>query len=100
MPATISRVRLAAAHEGTAELIVSVRFDTGGTTEVPLDRHASEALLQACSVDDPDQLVGQSWIRVRDALSSSFNRFHQPIVRTVFVEPGSVELSIEERSNV
>ena len=75
MSAVIDRVRLAAAHEGTAELIVSVRYEGGGVTEVPLDRYASEALLQACNVNDPDHLVGKSWTAVRDALSISFNRF-------------------------
>ncbi len=75
MPATISCVRMAAAHEGTAELIVSVVYDGGGTTDVPLDRYASDALLQACSVKTPDQLIGKSWAKVRDALSVSYNRF-------------------------
>ncbi len=75
MAATISRVRLAAAHEGHAELIVTVLYDTGGITEVPLDRHASDALLQACEVSNPDELIGRSWTAVRDALTQSFNRF-------------------------
>ncbi len=75
MSATISRVRLAAAHEGTAELIVTVTYEGGGVTQVPLDRHASDALLQACDASDPDQLVGSSWTAVRDALSRSYNRF-------------------------
>ncbi|NKB98919.1 MAG: hypothetical protein GKR90_10560 [Pseudomonadales bacterium] len=66
---------MAAAHEGTAELIVSVRYESGGITDVPLDRHACEALLVACEVDEPDQLIGKSWAKVRDALSVSFNRY-------------------------
>ena len=75
MPATISCVRLAAAHEGSAELIVTVLYDGGGVSDVPLDRYASEALMQACEVEELDQLVGKSWVMVRDALSVSYNRF-------------------------
>lgn len=66
---------MAAAHEGSAELIVCVRYDGGGTIDVPLDRHASEALLQACAVSEPDQLIGESWSKLRDALNASYNRF-------------------------
>lgn len=68
-------MRLAAAHEGTAELIVSVRYDSGGVTTVPLDRFASEALFSACEVLEVDQLIGKSWEVVRDALSVSYNRY-------------------------
>ena len=75
MSATISRVRMAAAHEGTAELVISVVYENGGTTDVPLDRYASEVLLQACKVDQPDQLIGKSWAVVRDALKVSYNRY-------------------------
>ena len=64
---------MAAAHEGTAELVISVVYENGGTTDVPLDRYASEVLLQACKVDQPDQLIG--WAVVRDALKISYNRY-------------------------
>lgn len=73
--ATISKVRLAAAHEGTAELIVTLQFDQGGQSEVALDRHASEALLHSCDAQSMDELIGQSWQQVRDALSTSYNRY-------------------------
>jgi hypothetical protein len=73
--AKISRVRLAAAHEGTAELIVSVEYVGGGISEVPLDRYASEALLAHCNASDPDELIGRSWSAVRDALTTSYNRY-------------------------
>ena len=75
MPTTITKVRMAAAHEGIAELIVTVGYDSGGHTDVALDRHACEALFELCSTADPDQLVGQVWQRVRDALSKCFNRY-------------------------
>jgi hypothetical protein len=75
MAASITHIRLAAAHEGTAELIVTVGFDGGGKSDVPLDRFASEALLSDCNASGPDELIGQSWQRVRDALTVSFNRY-------------------------
>lgn len=75
MPAAITKVRLAAAHEGLAELIVTVGYDSGGQTDVALDRHASDALLNLCRATKLEQLVGEDWQRVRDALSQSYNRF-------------------------
>lgn len=73
--ATIKAVRLAAAHEGIAELIVDIAFDNGGVTEVALDRFASQALMDACQAKTADELIGQSWEHVRDALNTSYNRF-------------------------
>lgn len=73
----IKSVRLGAAHEGIAELIVDIQFDNGGVTEVPLDSHASQALMDACKATTADELVGQSWEHVRDAISSSYNRFQE-----------------------
>ncbi|MCZ6709630.1 MAG: hypothetical protein O7B25_04635 [Gammaproteobacteria bacterium] len=75
MAAKISKVRIAAAHEGAAELIVTIAYDGGGNSEVPMDRHASEALLNICKADALDELIGQSWQQVRDALSVSYNRY-------------------------
>jgi hypothetical protein len=75
LQAKIAKVRVAAAHEGSAELIVTVAYDGGGNSEVPLDRHASEALLRNCQADGLDELIGHSWQQVRDALSVSYNRY-------------------------
>lgn len=75
MPASIIGVRMAAAHDGVAELAVRLRYANGGETEVILDRAATDVLLQNCAVDAPAQLIGQSWMQVRDALQASSNRF-------------------------
>ena len=75
MLAKIAKVRVAAAHEGAAELIVTVAFEGGGNSEVALDRHASDALLRGCEAGALDELIGQSWQQVRDALSVSYNRY-------------------------
>lgn len=73
--AAITKVRLAAAHEGTAELVVTVGYDSGGQADVALDRYASDALLHLCDAANLEQLIGQDWQHVRDALSQSYNRF-------------------------
>jgi len=73
----ISAVRVAAAHGGEAELIVTLRHANGGSSDVALDAIAAAALLDACEATDPARLTGQSWQRVRDALAVSWNRFQQ-----------------------
>ena len=73
--AVICRVRLGAAHDGAAEMILTLRFDSGGETLVPLDQAAAGALMTACGVTDANALLGQGWERVRDALETSSNRF-------------------------
>ena len=76
MGAVISRVRIAAAHEGVAELVISLEFSNGGQSEVPLDYNAGERLLRSCGVDQIDGLVGQSWEHVRDALYGAYNNLN------------------------
>lgn len=73
--AVIDGARIAAAHDGVAELLVSLRFPQGGRSEVVLDAVGAEALMQACGAVSVDALVGHGWERVRDALAVSWNRF-------------------------
>ena len=73
--AVISRVQLGAAHDGDAEIVLTLRFDNGGETLVSLDHHAASHLMTACGADHPDALLGQGWERVRDALEASSNRY-------------------------
>ena len=73
--AVISRARVGAAHEGVAELVVMLTHGNGGQSEVALDHLAAAALLEACDASEPDQLIGQPWQKVRDALKVSWNRF-------------------------
>lgn len=74
--AVISAVRIAAAHEGVAELVVTLTHGNGGKSEVALDHLAADALLQSCAATTPEQLTGQSWSKVREALAVSWNRFN------------------------
>jgi hypothetical protein len=73
--AIIKDVRVAAAHEGIAELIVSIEYENGGTTEVALDQMATSALMDSCNASSIEDVKGQSWNKVRDALQVSYNRY-------------------------
>lgn len=73
--ATISEVRLAAAHDGEAELVVTLRFANGGQSLVTLDEYAVRSLLASAGAQTADQLVGVGWDKVRDALIASSSRF-------------------------
>lgn len=75
--AHIKDARIAAAHEGIAELIVIIEYDNGGTSEVALDQIASHALLQSCNADTLDDIKGEPWEKIRDALQVSYNRYRQ-----------------------
>ena len=73
--AVISRVQTRAAHDGDAEIVLTLRYDNGGETLVALDPHAAGHLMTACGAAHPDALLGQGWERVRDALEASSNRY-------------------------
>ena len=75
MAARIKQARVAAAHEGIAEMIVAIEYDNGGVTEVALDRDSAEQLMNSTNARTLDDLVGASWEQVRDALSTAFNRY-------------------------
>jgi hypothetical protein len=74
----IAAARVAAAHEGVAELVVTLRHDNGGCSEVVLDSLGAAALLDACQATAPEELIGHPWQKVRDALAVSWNRFTRP----------------------
>ncbi len=71
----IRSVSVAAAHEGIAELIVFIEYETGGVSEVALDHVASQALMDSTGANSTEDLIGQSWEHVRDALAVSYNRY-------------------------
>ena len=73
--ATIVGVRVAAAHEGVAELVVELVHANGGRSEVALDHLSTDALMESCAADQPEELIGHSWSKVRDAMAVSWNRF-------------------------
>ena len=73
--AVIVDSRITAAHEGVAELVVTLQYNNGGQSEVALDHLATQALFDACQADNLEGLNGHNWEKVRDALSVSWNRF-------------------------
>ena len=73
--ATISAVRVVAAHDGEAELCVTLGFANGGQSLVTLDEHAARALLTASGAKTADALIGVGWAQVRDALIAASGRF-------------------------
>lgn len=75
--ASIKKVRLAAAHDGDVELVITIAFPNGAVSEVALDSIASSALFDICGVTDVDELIGLSWEKVKDALQVSYNRFQK-----------------------
>ena len=74
--AVIGDVRIAAAHDGEAELIVAIVYPNGGVTEIALDHFASTRLMELCAAAEVEELKDKSWEYVREALYWSFNRFN------------------------
>jgi len=72
----VTAARIAAAHEGVAELVVTLTYPGGGTTEVALDELATRTLMTACAARDAEGLIGASWEAVRDALTVAWNRYN------------------------
>ena len=73
--ALITGARVAAAHEGDAELIITLGYENGGKSEVTLDHIASDALMRSCNASRLEDLHGQGWEKIREALTLSWNRF-------------------------
>ncbi|MFN7179517.1 hypothetical protein [Hyphomonas sp.] len=73
--AVIRDVRVAAAHDGDAELMVTLEYENGGTSLVALDEYAARTLLESCAATSPEGLIGAGWEKVRDALVASSQRY-------------------------
>jgi hypothetical protein len=76
--AVIETVRVAAAHDGDAELVIGLRFENGGRSDIPLDHHAARHLLDALGAASSDALIGAGWEHVRDALAAASARYLEP----------------------
>jgi len=76
--AAIHRITLGAAHDGDAELLVTLRYANGGETRIALDAVAAGHLMTACAAAQPDGLLGCGWEHVRNALEASSNRYVTP----------------------
>ena len=72
--ARIETAFITAGHDGAAELVVRLRYQGGGRHDVVLDEPAAQALMEACGANTVDDLKGQGWEYVRDALTKAWNR--------------------------
>lgn len=59
--AAIERAVVAPGHDGSAELVVHLRYANGGTSSVTLDARSAERLFDRCGAKELAQLVGQPW---------------------------------------
>jgi len=64
----IDRALVAPGHDGSAELIVYLRFPNGACSSVTLDADAAERLMDCCGVNVPDELSGFPWTTLLDVL--------------------------------
>ena len=66
--AVIVAADIGAAHDGHAELVVSLRFANGGVAQVPLATEAGLELMRRCGVEQAAELKGHSWRTVLETL--------------------------------
>ena len=59
--AVIVGATISAGHDGTAELVVSIRYGNGQVADVVLDGDTGFAVMAACGAADLAGLVGRSW---------------------------------------
>ena len=52
---------IAAGHDGSAELVVRIRYPNGAEVSVVLDEETGFALMQNSGAAHVDDLAGQSW---------------------------------------
>ena len=58
--AVIGHVQVVAAHDGDAELIVTLVFENGGQSLVTLDEFATRTLMESTGSQQPESLAGSS----------------------------------------
>ncbi len=62
---------IAGGHDGSAELIVQVRFENGAVRDVAMENDTGLALMAVCGVDSVDGLKGQPWQRFLQAVGQT-----------------------------
>jgi hypothetical protein len=66
--AMIVGAEIAAGHDGTAELVLSIRYDNGAIGQVALDADTGFGVMKAAGAADLDGLVGRSWAEISKGL--------------------------------
>jgi hypothetical protein len=59
--ATIVGAEIAGGHDGTAEMVVSIRYENGVTGSVTLDADTGFSIMKACGAADLAGLIGRPW---------------------------------------
>jgi hypothetical protein len=54
-------VEIAAGHDGTAEMVVSIRHENGVIAPMVLDQQTSLELMRTCGAGSTDALIGRPW---------------------------------------
>ncbi|WP_293682699.1 hypothetical protein [uncultured Phenylobacterium sp.] len=62
--AVIVGAQVVAGHDGSAELLVTLRHANGVEAPVQLDEATGLKLMAACGASHVDELSGQSWRRI------------------------------------
>lgn len=66
--AIIVAAEIEAGHDGSAELVVTLRYGDGSHGPVSLDEESGLALMQACGIESLEGLVGQSWRKILEGV--------------------------------
>jgi hypothetical protein len=66
--ATIVGAEIAGGHDGTAEMVVSIRYENGVTGSVVLDADTGFSVMKACGAADLAALVGRPWREISKGL--------------------------------
>jgi hypothetical protein len=66
--ATIVAAEIAGGHDGTAEMVVSIRYENGVTGSVTLDADTGFSIMQACGAADLAALIGRPWREISKEL--------------------------------
>jgi hypothetical protein len=68
--AIIARAEIAAGHDGTAEMALSIRYENGVVGQVVLDADTGFSIMRACGAADLQSLIGRSWREVSKGLTN------------------------------
>lgn len=69
--AVIVGAEIVAGHDGSAELMVTLRHVNGAEAPVVLEEAAGLRLMQACGVAHLEGLAGRSWRKVLEGLQGA-----------------------------
>jgi len=66
--AVIADAEVSAGHDGTAELVLSIRYENGAIGQVVVDADTGFDVMRACGAADIAGLVGRPWREISKGL--------------------------------